>query len=89
MCQKKSLPTKCLLTSDSLALFFLPCLRLRLFTLKGMLELPAGQIINNFFSDGNGFSFDQEDLVKFYALYSEMMDFWDKLFPNKIYDISL
>jgi hypothetical protein len=42
----------------------------------------------NYFSDGNGFSFDQEDLVKFYALYSEMMDFWDKLFPNKIYDIS-
>ena len=41
-----------------------------------------------YFSDGNGFSFDQEDLVKFYALYSEMMDFWDKLFPNKIYDIS-
>ena len=42
----------------------------------------------NYFSDGNGFSFDQEDLVKFYALYSEMMDFWDKLFPNKIYNIS-
>ena len=41
-----------------------------------------------YFSDGNGFSFNQEDLVKFYALYSEMMDFWDKLFPNKIYDIS-
>ena len=41
-----------------------------------------------YFSDGNGFSFNQEDLVKFYALYSEMMDFWHKLFPNKIYDIS-
>ena len=41
-----------------------------------------------YFSNGNGFSFDQEDLVKFYALYSEMMDFWHKLFPNKIYDIS-
>ena len=41
-----------------------------------------------YFTDGNGFSFDQEDLVKFYALYSEMMDFWHKLFPNKIYDIS-
>ena len=28
-----------------------------------------------------------KDLVKFYALYSEMMDFWHKLFPNKIYDV--
>ena len=42
----------------------------------------------HYFSAGNGFSFSQEDLVKFYALYSEMMDFWHKLFPNKIYDIS-
>ena len=41
-----------------------------------------------YFTDGNGFSFDQEDLVKFYSLYSEMMGFWHKLFPNKIYDIS-
>ncbi|MBT4910656.1 MAG: tetratricopeptide repeat protein, partial [Alphaproteobacteria bacterium] len=42
----------------------------------------------HYFSAGNGFSFDQDDLVKFYTLYSEMMDFWHKLFPKKIYDIS-
>ena len=42
----------------------------------------------HYFSAGNGFSFDQEDLTKFYALYSEMMDFWHKSFPNIIYDIS-
>ena len=42
----------------------------------------------HYFSAGNGFSFDQDDLVKFYTLYSEMMEFWHKLFPKKIYDIS-
>jgi tetratricopeptide (TPR) repeat protein len=42
----------------------------------------------HYFSDGNGFSFNQEDLVKFYTRYSEMMEFWHKLFPNKIYDMS-
>ena len=42
----------------------------------------------HYFTAGNGFSFDQDDLVKFYTLYSEMMDFWHKLFPKKIYDIS-
>ena len=42
----------------------------------------------HYFSEGNGFAFNQEDLAKFYALYSEMMGFWHKLFPNRIYDIS-
>jgi len=41
-----------------------------------------------FDSKGNGYSFDQEDLAKYYGLYSEMMAFWHELFPNKIYDIS-
>jgi tetratricopeptide (TPR) repeat protein len=42
----------------------------------------------NYFSTGNGFSFNQDDLIKFYSLYSEIMDFWHSLFPNKIYDIN-
>ena len=41
-----------------------------------------------FDSKGNGYSFDQEDLAKYYGLYSEIMAFWHELFPNKIYDIS-
>jgi tetratricopeptide (TPR) repeat protein len=41
-----------------------------------------------FDSKGNGYSFDQEDLAKYFGLYSEMMAFWHELFPNKIYDIS-
>ena len=42
----------------------------------------------HYFSSGNGFTFDQEDLSKFYGLYKEIMDFWHKLFPNKIYDLN-
>ena len=41
-----------------------------------------------FDSKGNGFSFDQEDLAKYYGLYSDIMAFWHVLYPNKIYDIS-
>ena len=43
---------------------------------------------NHYFTSGNGFSFDQKDLAKFYILYLEIMDFWHKLFPNTIYDMS-
>ncbi|MDC0981309.1 sulfotransferase [Candidatus Pseudothioglobus singularis] len=43
---------------------------------------------NHYFTAGNGFSFDQEDLAKFYLLYQELMNFWHKLFPNKIYDLN-
>ena len=42
----------------------------------------------HYFSSGNGFTFDQEDLSKFYGLYIEIMDFWHKLFPDKIYDLN-
>jgi len=37
---------------------------------------------------GLGFPYNMEDLAKFYNSYTEMMDFWHKLFPNQIYDIS-
>jgi len=41
-----------------------------------------------FDSLGSGFSFNQDDLAKYYGLYSEIMAFWHELFPNKVYDIS-
>ena len=40
-----------------------------------------------FNTDGNGFSFDQQDLAEYFALYNDLMSFWHDLFPNKIYDI--
>ena len=42
----------------------------------------------HYFSSGNGFTFNQEDLAQFFKLYSEIMEFWHKLFPNRIYDLS-
>ena len=43
---------------------------------------------SHFFTAGNGFSCDQKDLVNFYCLYQEIMDFWNELFPNKIHNMS-
>jgi len=44
---------------------------------------------NNYFSSkGNGFSFDQSDLANYYNLYSDLMEFWHKTFPKKIYDLN-
>jgi len=46
-------------------------------------------IYKHYFSDiGNGWAYNLEDLVEFYGLYSELMNFWHELFPNKIYDIN-
>ena len=41
----------------------------------------------HYFTEGNGFTFDFKDLTKFYHLYVETMNFWHKLYPNKIYDL--
>ena len=42
---------------------------------------------SNWSEKGYGFSYNMDDLVKFYGLYSELMSFWHKKFPDKIYDI--
>ena len=41
-----------------------------------------------FDSKGSGFTFDQNDLARYYGLYHELMIFWHNLFPNQIYDIN-
>ena len=42
---------------------------------------------SNWSETGYGFSYNVDDLVKFYSLYSNLMNFWHKKFPGKIYDI--
>ena len=42
---------------------------------------------SNWSETGYGFSYNINDLVKFYGLYSKLMDFWHKKFPGKIYDV--
>ena len=44
-------------------------------------------IYKNEFS-GNAYSYNQQDLAAYFSLYKNLMDFWDKLFPKKIINIS-
>ena len=37
---------------------------------------------------GNSFSYNMDDLVYYYGLYDDLMKFWHKQFPGKIYDLS-
>ena len=40
------------------------------------------------FFNGNAYSFSQEDLAQYYGLYNDLMSFWNKIFPNQIYNIN-
>jgi len=42
---------------------------------------------SNWSGKGYGFSYNMDDLVTYYGLYSKLMDFWYKKFPGKIYGI--
>lgn len=42
----------------------------------------------NLFEGGLNFTYDQEDLVKYYNGYSELMKFWKQKYINSIYDVS-
>ena len=53
-----------------------------------MQEPHAGQTINIILDSGNGFTFDSGRFIQILWLYIEIMDFWHKLFPNKIYDLN-
>jgi Tfp pilus assembly protein PilF len=44
-------------------------------------------IYKNFFP-GNSYSYDQEDTASYFGLYENLMEFWDNLYPNKVYDFS-
>ena len=56
--------------------------------LKRDARATCWSIYKHYFTKGNGFSFNQEDLAGFYGLYTDLMIFWHELFPDKIYDIS-
>ena len=43
---------------------------------------------NNFSKDGLAFAFDQVDIAEYYKLYEDLMDFWQKKFPEKIYELN-
>ncbi len=41
----------------------------------------------NLFEGGLNFTYDQNDLIKYYKNYMSMMIFWNKLFPKSIYEV--
>ena len=46
-------------------------------------------IYKHYFSGkGNGWAYNFDDLISFYASYFDLMNFWHELFPDKIYNIN-
>ena len=43
--------------------------------------------IYKYFFPGNTYSYNQKDIAAYYCLYEDLMGFWKKKFPNKIYDL--
>ena len=44
-------------------------------------------MFKNVFEGGLNFTYDQEDLVKYYNQYLELMNFWKSKYANSIYSI--
>ncbi len=40
-----------------------------------------------FGNNGNGWSYDFDDIIKFYDAYLDLMSYWNELYPKKIYNI--
>ena len=46
-------------------------------------------IYKNFFKgDEHGFSYNMNNILRYYKIYLDLMNFWKKKFPDKIYDFS-
>ena len=43
-------------------------------------------LYKNFFEGGLNFSYNQKELVTYYKLYLDLMNFWKNLLPNSIYE---
>jgi tetratricopeptide (TPR) repeat protein len=39
-------------------------------------------------SEEIGFTFDRQDIAKYYRLYKDLMDFWQRKYPDKIYNLN-
>ena len=44
--------------------------------------------IYKYFFTGNAYSFNQQDIADYYGFYKDIMKFWSRLFPNKIYSLN-
>ena len=41
-----------------------------------------------FWSNGNGYAYDMQDLCAYYKMYLNLMNFWHSKYPGKIYDLN-
>ncbi len=44
-------------------------------------------MFKNLFEGGLNFTYDQEDLVNYYKLYLDLMNFWKAQYTNEIYEV--
>ncbi len=52
------------------------------------LKATCWSIYKHYFpTKGNGFTYDMEDLARFYKIHTDLMLFWYELFPNSIYNL--
>ena len=59
------------------------------FQLVTFLITSGGCNFTKYFSNpGIGFVYSLSDLLKYYKMYLEMMDYWDDCFPGKIYNLN-
>jgi hypothetical protein len=42
---------------------------------------------HNFSGEGNGYSYDLDELAEYYLLYHDLMAFWQTRFPGRIYQL--
>jgi len=43
---------------------------------------------NYFFTKGNGYAYDLQDVAEYYTMYVDLMSFWHQKYPGRIYDLS-
>lgn len=61
----------------------------RIIHLKRDARATCWSIYQRYFAgQENGFAYDLDDIAQFYRLYRDLMDFWECLFPGKIYTLN-
>jgi tetratricopeptide (TPR) repeat protein len=43
---------------------------------------------HQFGDSGNGYAYDQLDVAEYYNLYADLMDYWNKAFPGRIFELN-
>ena len=64
-------------------------LKRKLFMYNEMLQLLVGQITNSILAQkGLGYCYNLKDVVDYYRLYIDLMEFWQSQYNNRIYNLN-